>query len=74
MFANELSREDLKPAGPEYETIIVTTKGKVGLITLHRPHALNALNTLLISELNRALGCGAMTPRRSWSSTLTEPS
>jgi enoyl-CoA hydratase len=55
MFANELSREDLKPAGPEYETIIVTTKGKVGLITLHRPQALNALNTLLISELNRAL-------------------
>jgi enoyl-CoA hydratase len=55
LFANELSREDLKPAGPEYETIIVNTKGKVGLITLHRPHALNALNTLLISELNRAL-------------------
>ena len=55
MFANELSREDLKPAAPEYETIIVSTKGKVGLITLNRPHALNALNTLLISELNRAL-------------------
>ena len=25
------------------------------MITLNRPHALNALNTLLISELNRAL-------------------
>ena len=55
MFANELSREqDIKPAN-NYETIIVTTEGKVGLITLNRPHALNALNTLLISELNRAL-------------------
>jgi enoyl-CoA hydratase len=38
-----------------YETIIVSSKGKVGLITLNRPHALNALNTQLISELNRAL-------------------
>ncbi|MGA8690871.1 MAG: enoyl-CoA hydratase-related protein, partial [Methyloceanibacter sp.] len=56
MFANELSREqETKPAGPTYETIIVTMHGKVGLITLNRPHALNALNTLLISELNRAL-------------------
>ncbi len=35
--------------------MLVTTKGKVGIITLNRPHALNALNTLLISELNRAL-------------------
>jgi enoyl-CoA hydratase len=38
-----------------YETILVTSNGKVGLITLNRPHALNALNTQLISELNRAL-------------------
>ena len=55
MFANELTREqDIKPAN-NYETIIVTTEGKVGLITLNRPHALNALNALLIKELNRAL-------------------
>jgi enoyl-CoA hydratase len=55
MFANELTREqDIKPANG-YETIIVTTEGKVGLITLNRPHALNALNALLIKELNRAL-------------------
>ncbi|MGB6388082.1 MAG: enoyl-CoA hydratase [Methyloceanibacter sp.] len=55
MLANELSREQELPAAPTYETIVATTKGKVGLITLNRPHALNALNTLLISELNRAL-------------------
>jgi enoyl-CoA hydratase len=56
MFADELSREqETQQATPSYETIIVTTRGKVGLITLNRPHALNALNTLLISELNRAL-------------------
>jgi enoyl-CoA hydratase len=55
MFANELTREqDIKPAA-KYETIIVTTEGKVGLITLNRPHALNALNALLIKELNLAL-------------------
>jgi enoyl-CoA hydratase/carnithine racemase len=56
MFVEDLSREqDTSQAIPSYETILVTSKGKVGLITLNRPHALNALNTLLISELNRAL-------------------
>jgi enoyl-CoA hydratase len=55
MFANELTREqDIKPAS-KYETIIVTREGKVGLVTLNRPHALNALNALLIKELNLAL-------------------
>ena len=39
-----------------YQTIIVETRGKVGLVTLHRPQALNALNEALIAELNDALG------------------
>jgi enoyl-CoA hydratase len=38
-----------------YETILVETRGPVGLITLNRPNALNALNTQVIVELNRAL-------------------
>jgi len=38
-----------------YENIIVETKGKVGLITLNRPKALNALNAALIAELSRAI-------------------
>ncbi|NVK36151.1 MAG: enoyl-CoA hydratase [Rhodobacteraceae bacterium] len=38
-----------------YENILVETKGKVGVVTLHRPNALNALNTALIDELNVAL-------------------
>ncbi|MBL8570796.1 MAG: enoyl-CoA hydratase [Phreatobacter sp.] len=38
-----------------YETIIVETRGKVGLITLNRPKALNALNSQLIGELNTAM-------------------
>ncbi|BCB21836.1 enoyl-CoA hydratase [Bosea sp. ANAM02] len=38
-----------------YETILVETKGKVGLITLNRPQALNALNGQLIGEINQAL-------------------
>ena len=38
-----------------YENIIVETKGRVGLITLNRPKALNALNPALISELAEAL-------------------
>lgn len=38
-----------------YENIIVETRGAVGLITLNRPQALNALNSALISDLNQAL-------------------
>ena len=38
-----------------YETVLVETRGPVGLITLNRPKALNALNAQLIGELNQAL-------------------
>jgi enoyl-CoA hydratase len=38
-----------------YDTILVETRGKVGLITLNRPQALNALNSALIGDLNQAL-------------------
>lgn len=38
-----------------YENIIVETRGAVGLVTLHRPQALNALNSALVAELNAAL-------------------
>jgi enoyl-CoA hydratase len=38
-----------------YANILVDTKGKVGLITLNRPNALNALNNALIGEVNEAL-------------------
>ncbi|MBT4931940.1 MAG: enoyl-CoA hydratase [Rhodospirillaceae bacterium] len=38
-----------------YENIIVETKGRVGLITLNRPKAMNALNAALIGEMAQAL-------------------
>ena len=38
-----------------YENIIVETKGKVGIIRLNRPQALNALNAALIGELTAAV-------------------
>ncbi|MEX3985740.1 enoyl-CoA hydratase [Paraburkholderia sp. EG287A] len=38
-----------------YENILVETRGKVGLITLNRPKALNALNDALMDELGAAL-------------------
>lgn len=38
-----------------YETILVETHGKTGLIRLNRPQALNAINTLLTQELRAAL-------------------
>jgi enoyl-CoA hydratase len=37
------------------ETIIAETRGKVGLITLNRPKALNALNSQVLAELSKAL-------------------
>ncbi|AWN52545.1 MULTISPECIES: enoyl-CoA hydratase [unclassified Methylobacterium] len=38
-----------------YENIRVETRGRVALVTLHRPAALNALCNALIAELNHAL-------------------
>jgi len=50
-----------------YETINVETRGRVGLVTLNRPQALNALSRQLVGELVAALaafdaddGIGAM--------------
>jgi enoyl-CoA hydratase len=52
------------------EHIIVETRGRVGLIRLNRPHALNALNAALMRELgeavddfdgNRDIGCMVIT-------------
>jgi enoyl-CoA hydratase len=38
-----------------YENILVETRGRVGVIRLNRPQALNALNSALIGELSAAL-------------------
>ena len=40
----------------KYENILVEIKGSVGLITLHRPQALNALCAPLMDELTHAIG------------------
>jgi enoyl-CoA hydratase len=37
-----------------YETIVVETKGRVGIVRLNRPQALNALNSALNKELAQA--------------------
>ena len=39
-----------------YENILTEIRGRVGLITLNRPKALNALNDALMDELGDALG------------------
>lgn len=38
-----------------YETIQIERHGKAGLVRLHRPEALNALNAKLMAELDDAL-------------------
>ena len=38
-----------------YQNIVVETKGRVGIIRLNRPNALNALNRALVAELTQAL-------------------
>ncbi|NMG48815.1 enoyl-CoA hydratase [Azoarcus communis] len=38
-----------------YELILVETRGRVGMITLNRPKALNALNDNLVDEIGKAL-------------------
>ncbi len=53
-----------------YETILIETRGRVGIVTLNRPQALNALNKQIIAELGQALaafeadaniGCAVLT-------------
>jgi enoyl-CoA hydratase len=39
----------------DYQNIIVETKGRVGIIRLNRPQALNALNTALRMEVTQAI-------------------
>jgi len=45
-----------------YETIRVQVNGSVGTLTLARPHVLNAINRLMISELSGALAAFVADP------------
>ncbi len=45
----------MTPVTTTYETILAETRGRVGLVTLNRPKALNAINAQLTSELLEAL-------------------
>ncbi|KAJ3075815.1 Fatty acid oxidation complex subunit alpha, partial [Rhizoclosmatium hyalinum] len=38
-----------------YENVLVEQRGRVGVVTLNRPKALNALNSALMKDLNEAL-------------------
>ena len=39
-----------------YDNILVETRGGVGIVTLNRPEALNALNSALVADVGQALG------------------
>ena len=41
-------------SGGEYSNILVERRGAVGIVTLNRPQALNALNAALVAELGMA--------------------
>src|SRR3954468_13505269 len=38
-----------------YQNIVVRTEGPIGIVTLNRPQALNALNTALMDELTQII-------------------
>src|SRR6187399_1352304 len=50
-----MGRHSCGTAPMSTETIIVETKGRVGIIRLNRPQVLNALNKALVAELNAAV-------------------
>ena len=50
-----MSSEIESSGSPAYETILVETRGAVGLVRLNRPKALNALSRKLVADLNAAL-------------------
>ena len=47
--------EQSRETAMAYENIVVETKGRVGIVRLNRPQALNALNRALIGELGQAI-------------------
>src|SRR5262249_9201150 len=51
--------DDRESKRMSYETIIVETRGRVGIIRLNRPQALNALNSVLNAELAQAFVASA---------------
>ncbi|MEA1081177.1 enoyl-CoA hydratase [Marinobacter qingdaonensis] len=53
--AQQASNEEGKPVADAPETIFVERRDRVGLITLHRPKSLNALNRQLAREVLEAL-------------------
>ena len=49
-----------------YTSILVETRGRVGLITLNRPQALNALNYQLMTEVTDVLEAFDKNDRWLW--------
>jgi enoyl-CoA hydratase len=47
------------------KTVIVETKGRIGVIRLNRPQALNALNAALMTELGAAVAACEADPNIS---------
>ena len=54
---------------PGYRNILVERRGAVGIVTLNRPAALNALNAALISERWTLTGLEALRP---WQAALEQ--
>src|SRR6267378_1458157 len=54
-YASPAPPSSFRESSMAYEMILVETRGRVGLATLNRPKALNALNDALMNELGDAL-------------------
>src|SRR3546814_15982943 len=75
-YGHTLSLHDARPISitetrmPDYQTLLVEKRGRITLITLNRPQALNALNAQVLDDLLAALaafdadegqGCAVLT-------------
>jgi enoyl-CoA hydratase/carnithine racemase len=54
LLGSRASARYFSASASSYTSILVSMEGKVGVITLNRPKALNALNSAMVSEINAA--------------------
>ena len=50
----------------QYENLLVETRGGIGVVTINRPKALNALNSATLADLEAAITALGRDPACGW--------